>query len=267
MALLGEIKINGKRIDLHHFTGEVVGNSTWSETHLSARGGGSNYGGAGYHSNSGISVRSETTRNDQFFLKDNDGQEKAFEFKDLGIACRQGHILSVLWGVPRKKRSGVYWFVYNHNTKDAYPFTALRKLFRPSKLSIFIVLIFGFILSAALSSPLLAGPSLVLWLFIPFTLLVVYMLYFYIVRGRSSYRDFCESNSKECILSSLRSAVSQEPCAQEGSKHGTVIPAPKTQAGILARIAVLLVVLFLVASMVGPIILLVLRGFGVISGL
>ena len=109
------VTVGDRIIDLHSFTGEVLEEKKWSTTQVSGSGGGYN---AGSGQANPVSFSSTTSTHDQFFLRGDDGQEKAVELVNASVALRKGHRISVLWGVIKGNERGLYLAVYNHTTGE-----------------------------------------------------------------------------------------------------------------------------------------------------
>lgn len=115
MPLIKTITAGARTIDLHTFTGEVVEEKKWATTQVSGGGGGYNVGSGQQNP---VSISSTTTTHDQFFLRNEAGQEKAFEITDARVAVRKGHRVTVLWGIPQGNERGPFLAVCNHTTGD-----------------------------------------------------------------------------------------------------------------------------------------------------
>lgn len=107
------VTVGNRRIDLYTFKGEVLEEKKWASTQVSGGGGGYNYGSGQQNP---ISITSTTTTHDQFFLRDDSGQEKAFETSNAGLALRKGNRVTVLWGIIQGNNSGPNLAIYNHST-------------------------------------------------------------------------------------------------------------------------------------------------------
>lgn len=115
MALIQSVTVGNRVINLYTFTGEVLEEKKWSTTQVSGGGGGYNVGSGQQNP---VSISSSTTTHDQFFLRDDAGQEKAFETSNAGLALRKGHRVTVLWGIIQGNNSGPNLAIYNHSTGD-----------------------------------------------------------------------------------------------------------------------------------------------------
>jgi len=113
MPLIQTVTVGARTIDLHTFSGEVVEEKKWATTQVSGGGGGYNVGSG---QNNPVTITSTTTTHDQFFVRDDSGQEMACEMTDAGVALRKGHRVTVLWGIIKGNERGPYIAVYNHTT-------------------------------------------------------------------------------------------------------------------------------------------------------
>lgn len=113
MPFIRTVTVGDRIIDLHSFQGEVVDEKKWATTQVSGGGGGYNVGSG---QQSSVTISSTTTTHDQFFLRNDEGQEIAVEMADAGLALRKGHRVTVLWGVMKGSERGPYVAVYNHTT-------------------------------------------------------------------------------------------------------------------------------------------------------
>lgn len=113
MTLVQTVTVGNRVIDLYTFTGEVVEEKKWATTQVTGGGGGYNMGSGQQNP---VSITSTTTTHDQFFLRDDAGQERAFEIAGGGLALRKGHRITVLWGLIKGNQTGPYLAVYNHTT-------------------------------------------------------------------------------------------------------------------------------------------------------
>jgi hypothetical protein len=139
MAVIQSVKVGNRVIDLFTFQGEVMDEKKWATTHVSGG------GGIGYvHAGSGYStprpVTSKTTTHDQFFVRSDDGQERAVETTNADLALRKGHRVTLLLGIEKGKEQGPCVAIYNHTTSDltlingdikqlAFPSNVAGKLF------------------------------------------------------------------------------------------------------------------------------------------
>ena len=113
MPLIQTVTVGDRTIDLHTFQGEVVEEKKWATTQVSGGGGGYNVGSGQQNP---VTITSSTTTHDQFFLRNDAGQEMAFEIADASLALRKSHRVSVLWGIIKGNERGPFVAVYNHTT-------------------------------------------------------------------------------------------------------------------------------------------------------
>jgi hypothetical protein len=113
MALIRSVTAGDRIIDLHKFSGEVMEEKKWATTQVSGGGGGYNVGSG---RNNPVAIASVSQTHDQFFLKDDGGQEMAVEMTDAGVAVRKGHRVTVFWGAVNGQERGPYVAIYNHTT-------------------------------------------------------------------------------------------------------------------------------------------------------
>lgn len=104
----------------HNYTifyakGKVVGKDKNYETKISGSGG----GGASYQGTGGtspISISSTTVIHDKVYLQQKDGKEMAIELTNWDIACREDHLLLVVWIKRGINESGPYVAIKNFTT-------------------------------------------------------------------------------------------------------------------------------------------------------
>jgi hypothetical protein len=113
MALIRSVTVGDRTIALHAFTGEVVDEKKWGTTQVGSSGGGYNVGSG---QNNPVTISSVSHTHDQFFLKNDSGQEMAVETTDAGLALRKGHRVTVIWGILQGTERGRYLAIYNHTT-------------------------------------------------------------------------------------------------------------------------------------------------------
>lgn len=117
---------------VYKLSGTVLSENTRSETEVS---------GKVYGPNSltpGGEIKSQTTRYQNIYLKEDDGAEHALELKDLVVACREGHKLT-LWRLEDD-----LWFKGdNETTNQTYTYDKLKKLVYPKVLFFVFGILFG----------------------------------------------------------------------------------------------------------------------------
>lgn len=99
------------------FTGKVaeIKNDSELKVYGSGDGGSSN---AGYGSTSNIKIESETIKNQEIFLINEKGTERAFKLVNWDITARKNQTITICWIVDPKKEWGPFFYVYNHNLKE-----------------------------------------------------------------------------------------------------------------------------------------------------
>lgn len=117
MGELKRISSDGVNCVLHSFRGEVGGAWKGFTTEVSGGGGsGYVYQGTGHSTNR--EVTSKTTEHNQFFLRSPTGEEKSVRLADVAIAVRDGHDVTVIWGIEEGRGEGPYLAVINHTTGE-----------------------------------------------------------------------------------------------------------------------------------------------------
>jgi len=119
MALIRSVTVGDRTIALYAFTGEVVDEKKWGTTEVGSSGGGYN---AGSGQNNPVTISSVSHTHDQFFLKNDSGQEMAVETTDAGLALRKGHRVTAIWGILQGMERGQYLAIYNHTTNTLTKF-------------------------------------------------------------------------------------------------------------------------------------------------
>ncbi len=116
MPRVSTLSLGRRTIEFFATSGEIVGEKKWTTTQVSGGGGGGYvHQGSGYVANAPVTSR--TTTHDQIFLLSDDGEEILLQVSDVHLAVRQGHRVSLVWGIKKPKTDGPYIGVYNHNTK------------------------------------------------------------------------------------------------------------------------------------------------------
>ena len=108
--------VNGKAMKLHGFRGNVVGANSYSETSVHSSGGQAFAGANGAVISTPVRIHSSITRGTKFFLKDGD-VEKNFNIIDC-LDMRDGHDVSVVWGVVDGRETGEYVVIINSTTGE-----------------------------------------------------------------------------------------------------------------------------------------------------
>lgn len=103
--------------DTTHFTGAFRGHKIWSFTGFASDIG---KGSASYVSGSVDRISTEVVVSDQFMLTAPDGTIRSIQVNGFDTAIGVGHLVSVAWEIPRFRKTGPYFVVYNHTTRRAF---------------------------------------------------------------------------------------------------------------------------------------------------
>ena len=107
------VLVDGKRYQMHYFTGRVLSSQKQKETQVSSR-------TVGTQGNAQTHVSSTTVDHHEFFLVDESGKERSFKMVDFDFPCREGQTLSVVWAIAEDSERGPYLQVRNHSTDDVH---------------------------------------------------------------------------------------------------------------------------------------------------
>jgi hypothetical protein len=116
-------KVIGRDYHIHVRTGVVESTETRAETEVSGNiSGGGGYSSGGYGSSNPVSgsIESKTTRFQNIFLKDEDGDDHVIELVDFLVPCKAGQMLSLFIVKSGHNLRGPYFRAYNHNTREHY---------------------------------------------------------------------------------------------------------------------------------------------------
>lgn len=149
-----ELNLYRKSYDILVFTGTVVGSDKHLETKISSTGGGGTTVG-GFGTTNRVRVTSKTITHDDIFLQNEQGEEKAFKFKNFNISCREGHELTVISVIQKGKERGPHLAVVNHTTNEGFSNLRAAK----SELRIFNLETFLFPLAVGLGSYFIVGTT------------------------------------------------------------------------------------------------------------
>ena len=124
---------------VYRISGTVLSENTRSETEVSGKiyGGGTN---STYGTTAPVQgeIKSETTRFQTIYLKEDNGPEHAIELVDLVVPCREGHKLT-LWRLGNS-----LWFqARNETTNQSYTYSKLKKLVYPKTIYFVLGILFG----------------------------------------------------------------------------------------------------------------------------
>lgn len=114
-----EIVFEDKHFELTCYTGTLIDSNQLSSTHISGTTG--EFG----------SIHSQTVARTDFFLMDDDGNERSFKTYNWDFSMRPGHKISVYALFSRSTNTGDYVLLKNHNLNDVSPnFLNLRSVIR-----------------------------------------------------------------------------------------------------------------------------------------
>lgn len=105
-----------KQIKFWQETGEVIGNQKYSETYVSSSGGGGYVGNAGGYVNA-PSVSSTAVTNHDFWIRTEEGEEKAIQLKHVDVPLRVGQKITLIAVAEKKSDEGWFTVLVNHNAK------------------------------------------------------------------------------------------------------------------------------------------------------
>jgi hypothetical protein len=162
------VVIDGKRWQLHHFTGKVMATRKQKEGRVS-----------GFTTApANLIVTSTTVDHHELFLLNEHGIEKSFRFVNFDFPCREGHLVSVVWSTSPEAQTSPPIAARNHNTDELHFVEAKRLGLAAGKSFGFQV---GVIVTAMIVGALVLGAFATL-LLMPFILLGV--LYYFRKQGR-----------------------------------------------------------------------------------
>jgi hypothetical protein len=118
---------------LNTTTGTVLSPTKSREVQTHVSGGGPAYVSHGVVYSQPITSTTTTTIHDQFFIHDpGQNRERAFKLQNVDIALREGHAMSVAWGIKKGKNSGYNFLFRNHTTRRTdFIDGAIRGMIRP----------------------------------------------------------------------------------------------------------------------------------------
>lgn len=112
---LRTLTVGQNRIEFQAFSGEVITDRKWSETHVHSSGGGGYLGSHGGYIRP-PSISSTVVTRSQFWLRDNAGREISVSGSDLDFEVRPGHRVTAVCGYTEASERGTYVFLLNHDT-------------------------------------------------------------------------------------------------------------------------------------------------------
>jgi hypothetical protein len=105
------VVVDGRRCQLHHFTGKVLSSKKQKETQVSSH-------SYGTQNNPQVQVTSTTVDHHELFLGDSSGVERGFQLVDFDFPCREGQTLTLIWVIPDSEERGPFVAARNHNTGE-----------------------------------------------------------------------------------------------------------------------------------------------------
>lgn len=110
---LDSFKAGKEDIKFWSFTGEVISQNKYSETHVWSSGGGGNIGPRGGHV-AAVQTHSSVTTKQDFWLKLDDGTEKSVQLGGYDIPLRERQKISILMAHTETSESAYYAALINH---------------------------------------------------------------------------------------------------------------------------------------------------------
>lgn len=110
---LDSFKAGKEDIRFWSFTGEVISQNKYSETHVWSSGGGGNIGPRGGHL-AAAQTHSSVTTKQEFWLKLDDGTEKSVQLGGYDIPLRESQKISILMAQTETSESAYYAALINH---------------------------------------------------------------------------------------------------------------------------------------------------------
>lgn len=110
---LSNFKVNKQEIEFYSFTGEVLSQNKYSETHVWSSGGGGHIGPRGGHVAASQAHSSVTTKQ-EFWLKLDDGTEKSVQLGGYDIPLRESQKISILMAQTETSEGAYYAALINH---------------------------------------------------------------------------------------------------------------------------------------------------------
>lgn len=133
-------------------------------------------GGGGYY----VSVESHTTTTNDFFLSDEQGNERAFSLTDWDFPMRAGHEISVYAVFPKFWKDGLYICLINRSlNKISYGFHFLNNRLRKKTYFIFKCVLAGLIFSLPLTIPNKSNPDGNILTAFVIAFLIMFVRFFY----------------------------------------------------------------------------------------
>jgi hypothetical protein len=148
---LDSFKAGKEDIRFWSFTGEVISQNKYSETHVWSSGGGGHLGPRGGHV-AAAQTHSSVTTKQEFWLKLDDGTEKSVQLGGYDIPLRESQKISILMAQTETSESAYYAALINHTSSKTHTILSadsiLDKLidFNPKPLRSFLWLLTKLIL-------------------------------------------------------------------------------------------------------------------------
>lgn len=116
-------KIREQEFELFSYTGEVLSQDKFSETHISGGGGGGTHG----HSTN-VRISSRVITKHDFWLKTDDGKEEPIQLVGHEVPLREGQRVTVVYVKSATKENGIPAMIINHSAKDFWTLINLASL-------------------------------------------------------------------------------------------------------------------------------------------
>jgi hypothetical protein len=110
-------KFENKQLEFSGVSGDVIDQQKYSETHVSSSGGGGYVGPHGGHV-SAPSIHSTAVTKQEFWLKADDGGEKAIQLSGVDVAIRTGQKITLISAKRVDKNDSYPIALINHTTND-----------------------------------------------------------------------------------------------------------------------------------------------------
>lgn len=99
-------KFRKKQVEFYALTGEIVGSSKYSETHISSS--------SGHRT---THIHSNTVTNHEFWLRSDDGVEHDIKFVGIDIPLRPGQKITLISAHGKSPRKDLYSILINHSAQ------------------------------------------------------------------------------------------------------------------------------------------------------
>lgn len=142
----------GHQVTFEVFEGEIAGDKTWSETHVTSSGGGSSYiGPQGGYVNT-PTIRSHNSTHQEIWVRQPNGHEFPLQLTNRNVLVRPGHRVAVIVGANQLERRTLQ--LVNLTSRQLFDIDSYRDSFvrgavgisRPSTgVWVFLSLLFGIV--------------------------------------------------------------------------------------------------------------------------